>query len=168
MNSWHFYRLSDGVLIGRTYTGQEADLPINTPEACGAVRGHFDHARQRVNLCSGQVEDWQPPPPDNEMMKHEWDAEARRWLARPTLAALKHTALSAARGDIDRIETGQARALREALTADDADTKQVALGRLLAIDARIETHRQQMLRIAAAIDEQSLDALLLAQKTPIP
>lgn len=99
MNTWHIYRLSDGVFTGQAYTGAEADLEANTPAGCGAIVGVSDWLSQRVDTPTGALVDYQPPAPaDDAMRTWSWAAAAKRWVAAPTVAALS----IAARAERDR------------------------------------------------------------------
>lgn len=92
MRTWHFYRLADGTLTGRTVTLDDSDealLQANTPAGCAVVADVADWMAQRVDLATGALVDWQPPAPaDTELQTWQWDAAARRWLPVPTTAAL--------------------------------------------------------------------------------
>lgn len=86
----YFYRLTDGVFSGLSFSGPEASLEANTPPGCGAIDMAMvtDWPSQRVDVASGDVVDWQPPaPPDTEWQTWSWDPDSRRWLASPTVAA---------------------------------------------------------------------------------
>ena len=88
--TWHFYTLSDGLLLGREFSGPEYTLGPNIPAECGAVEGRYDHLCQRVDVATGEVIDYQPPAPaDDASVTHAWDTQPKRWLKVPTLFALK-------------------------------------------------------------------------------
>jgi hypothetical protein len=50
MSLVHFYRLSDGLFIGRSFSGKEEVAKLNTPYGCGYIAGVVDWQSQRVNL----------------------------------------------------------------------------------------------------------------------
>lgn len=163
MSAWHFYRLADGGLTGRTFSGPQDALSLNLPDGCGAIDGHFDPQSQRVNLATGLVEDWQPPaPPDTELLVHYWDAGSKRWLATPTLAALKLRVQAPVMARIDQVEAGQPRALREAALATTDAAREAAQARLRALDTEIAIQRQRLAAIDAAASAEALEALLAA------
>lgn len=95
MSTWHFYRLADGFLTGRSMTGPAADVAANAPADEGVVAGVTDWRSERVRLVTDDqgnqvptLVDWQPPaPPDDAMQTWSWDAAAKRWISAPTLAA---------------------------------------------------------------------------------
>ena len=49
-------------LVGRTFSGPEAALAINTRPAA-AIEGQHDHVTHRVSLSTGLVEKWREPAP---------------------------------------------------------------------------------------------------------
>ena len=170
MTSWSFYRQEDGALLGVVFTGPESDLALNTPSGCRAVSGRFDHLSQRVNLATGQVEDWQAPPPqDTELHTHRWDAATKRWLASDTLAGRKLSARREVQAEIERIEAQQPRAMREAMLAGDslaaAEHRRAATSRLGRIEALVQAQRQRLAEITAAPDEAALTALPKWERT---
>lgn len=100
--NWSFYNPADGSFTGGSFSGPAAYLAANIPEGCAAIEGQHDHLCKRVDLETGEVVDWQPPAPaDSADCTHEWSAEARRWVAIPTLARLladAHAAIDQAAG----------------------------------------------------------------------
>lgn len=90
---WHsFYRLSDGV-----FTGAQVNLlPFSaeklaacTPTGCGALEGQHDSQAVRLDLASNELVTYQPPAPaDTDWQTWAWSAQAWRWVATPTTAAL--------------------------------------------------------------------------------
>ena len=89
--AWSFYDIATGLIApGRIVTSSVAALAANTPPGYAAIAGAFDHLAQRVDPATGQVVDYQPPAPaDDELRTWAWDDATRRWVAQPTLAALK-------------------------------------------------------------------------------
>lgn len=129
--TWSFYDPATGEFIGRTFTGPDTALAINTPRGLVALEGAHDHRIMRVNLDTGALEQWRDPPPPG---RHEWDGAA--W--KPTRLEERRTALAR----IAALEASQARPLREmalalAAGSDDPD----AATRVAAIDAEIAALR---------------------------
>lgn len=88
MNIYSFYYPASGLFADRQFRGPQWALEANTPDGLQAIPGAFDPQRQRVDLASGEVVDWQPPAPaDTEFETWSWDIELRSWVALPTLAA---------------------------------------------------------------------------------
>lgn len=87
----YVYRLSDGVFTGDAFSivpFDAARAAEHTPEGCAVFDGHVDVHSQRVNLETGELEEFVPAAPaDNAWQEHEWNASAKRWLAKPTLQA---------------------------------------------------------------------------------
>lgn len=94
--TWSFYDPATGSFVGRTYRG--ADLAANTPAGCAAIEGRFDHRTQRVDLATGQVVAWEPPP------QPAAEARDRALRLRAEIAAIEQA-------------TTPLRALREAVLA---------------------------------------------------
>lgn len=101
---WHFFDPATGLFSGASYVGVDSDLPAQLALRPGlaAHEGAVDHLSQRRDLASGQLVDWQPPAPaDTDLATHAWDAATRRWIATPTLQALRreaHDRIDAAAG----------------------------------------------------------------------
>ncbi len=142
MKTWTFFDNSTGIFTGRTFSGDDRDLPANKPEGQGAVAGAYDHLSQRVDLETGEVVDYQPPaPPDTALLRHEWEPTIRRWVEHKTPAA--HEADRRARivSQIGRVELGQQRALRElTLNPNSADARSA----LEVMDAQITSLRAEL------------------------
>ena len=159
MSTWSFYDRQSGQLHGRVFTGPDGSVDANTPPGYVKIAGDLDALCQRVNLATGQVEEWQPPaPPDTELTTHAWDIDAKRWIGRPTLAALKLRDQAAVKAEIASIEATQPRALREAALASGS-TRDAALSRLNAIDSQVKELRDVLKAIDAASDEHALAVL---------
>lgn len=97
------YDTDTGLFTGGRYSGV-LQLPIGR----ASVRGEFDPLSQRVDITATPpdplpvdefghpipwvppVIDYQPPAPaDDAMQTWAWDAQIKRWVSQPTLAALK-------------------------------------------------------------------------------
>lgn len=104
---WSFYDAASGAFArSRVMCSAGANLDANTPAGHVAIAGAFDPLSQRMNLVTGQVEDYIPDAPaDTDLATYAWDADSKRWVGTPTLAALKVTgcdAIDAAAGDARR------------------------------------------------------------------
>lgn len=118
MLTWHIYDMRTGLFTGRTYSSSdEASLSLNLGENEAAVTGVIDYTSQRVDLSSGEVVDYQPPPPEPRS-DYEWihDDEhgnrVRRWVLKRDLSE-RISRMEAARSRIAELESKQERAIRE-------------------------------------------------------
>lgn len=139
MPAFWFYRLADGRFTGDGYIG--TDVAPNTPEGCAAALDVTDWQSQRVDLQTRQVVDWQPPAPaDDALRSWAWDADVRRWVATPTLAALRAEAIGPVQAEIDSEERRQDRPLRELMQAllIAAQPPQASAAKLAEVAARID------------------------------
>ncbi len=165
IRTWHFYRLADGILLGRSVTLDDDDqalLQANIPADCGAVAEVDDWQAQRVDLATGYLIDWQPPAPaDTDLQAWRWDDAARRWLAVPTLAALKATRVARLQQAIEAQEAAQARPVRELLAAmlSGGQADQAARDRFAAVSAKIAALQLKRAAVEAAASAQELDAI---------
>ena len=107
--TWFLYRLSDGVFTGRSLTGDQKFLELNTPEGCAARSDVSDWRSQRVNRETDELVDYQPPQPDED---HEWDKEAKRWRRKNAVAQWENRQRQA-RADLAAIDAKKIRALTE-------------------------------------------------------
>jgi hypothetical protein len=57
------FNLATGVFTGGVYTGPERGVAVNTPEGCGAFDGLVDPLSKRVDVETGALVDYVPPPP---------------------------------------------------------------------------------------------------------
>lgn len=110
MRRWHFYDLATGLFSGRVVLSdggprstRETPLPgggtetidvpgFDVPEGMGVVElsGRVDIAKRKIDTETGQVVSHQPQgPADDELKTWAWDESAERWVASPTLLALK-------------------------------------------------------------------------------
>lgn len=88
-STWHAYDVTTGHFTGVALVGDAAHLADNTPAGCALVDGVADWQSQRVDLATGAVVDWTPPAPaDTALATWTWHADARRWVATRTTAAL--------------------------------------------------------------------------------
>jgi hypothetical protein len=81
--SWHFYDLTTGIFIGRSFSGHEAALPVNTPPGCAAMCDVPDWQSQRVE--QGELVACIPPQPTGA---HLWNADMKRWTLNGEICAL--------------------------------------------------------------------------------
>jgi hypothetical protein len=112
-----FYDPETGIFTGRQFRGSSRTLAANTPSGMKALRGRYDHRTQRVDVETGQVVDYRPPP----------DPVENRNRARARIRAL---------------EAKQKRPLRE-LSIDPSNSE--ARSRLETIDAEIAILRGELL-----------------------
>lgn len=106
MKTWHFFDRASGLFDGRAYAGPAAHLVANTLAGYCAAEDVTDWQAQRATVAVDDfgaeqvtLADYQPPAPaDDDMQTWAWSAEAHRWFATPTLAALK----AAKRGEINK------------------------------------------------------------------
>src|ERR1019366_7435003 len=143
----------------------------------GAYVGYVDPLSQKMDLATGQLTDYRPPPPSP---KHEWNPTSKRWQ-RPV--GLKR---SAALARIAELETGQHRtvretlirachavdALKEALAPESIDVRE-AVDRMYAALSRLELFETELAQMRAdlraeprgclgSVDEQILHQILRA------
>ena len=163
----HVYRLDTGMLTGGTITAPDAHLADNTPDGCGLIGGVDDWQSQRVDLVTGELVDYQSPAPaDDDLRTWAWQAEARRWVAVPTLAALKADRVAAVDAAMQRHEALQARPLREIVAALVAggDVPAAARTRLAAIAKDVADLQALREDIANAKDRPALDRIPLPKR----
>lgn len=136
MKQWSEYREDTGEFTGRTLSGSDADLEINTRSGYAWKSGSFDHLSQRVDVSTSDVTDYQPPQPDDD---HEWNTQAKRWIKRPAAAA-RDAKRATALAEIRRLETEvQPRVQREIDLGYDG-----ALQRLIELDQKIQELRAHL------------------------
>lgn len=135
MKCWSFYRISDGLFTGETFTSSTGlGVDENTPDGCAAIEGIFDYLSQRVDINTGHVVDYQPPRPDED---HIWNAETRRWVLKPEIEE-RRVRVEAALIQIEQLEKHQQRAIREAfLDPNDEEAR----ARVVDIDTEISQLR---------------------------
>lgn len=108
MSRWSLYDLATGALTGMQVSDQRPDhIEQMAAAGIGLVAGEHDHMCRRVDLETGEVVDYQPPAPaDTELQAWTWDAGTKRWVASPTLAALKAAKWALVRAQRDAVEFG--------------------------------------------------------------
>ena len=79
MKTYSFFEPLTGVLSGKTYTGPLVEM--NTPPGLEAIEGLHDHTKLRVDVASGLLLDWTPPPPDGAVLATRVRADRDRRLA---------------------------------------------------------------------------------------
>lgn len=138
MPHW-FYSLADGVLTGDTYSGPAVEA--NTPPGHGAIAGVTDWRAQRVDLQTGALVPYTPPPPPLEVLRE-------RALVRVQLA-------------IDAAESKQARPVRElaSAAASGSPAPSAAVQRLAEIETQIQDLRTARAAIVAATSSEELSAV---------
>lgn len=57
----NLFNLATGLFTGTTLSGGDEFIAANIPAGCGVVSGTVDPQRQRVDLATGDLVDWQPP-----------------------------------------------------------------------------------------------------------
>ena len=169
--TWSFYDAATGAIApARVTCPAGPNLAGNTPAGHVAIEGRFDHLSQRVNLQTGQVEDYQPPAPaDDELRTWAWDEGSRRWVAVPTLEADKRRALADVQGYIAAVEAEQGRSVREvllALSAGQAVPAESATA-LADIETAIAPARAAADDIAAATTPEELAVAVAAAASVI-
>ena len=79
MRAFCFYDPQTGILTGQTYTGDLIEM--NTPPGLTAIEGVHDYTRRRVEITTGLLIDWTPPPPDGAALASRVRADRDRRLA---------------------------------------------------------------------------------------
>ena|ERR1039458_7730085 len=137
IKSYSLYEAATGLFTGkRLHCDDEGLLSARLPAGTLALEGSFDHRNQRVDLATGKVVGYRPPPPSAE---HEWNETERRWQVRPARGTEGRSAVIYAR--IQALEATQGRAVREATLGDET-----AIKRLREIDAEINALRKELAR----------------------
>lgn len=136
MKHYSFFQKNTGALHPCKFsTDDDSQLANNIPPEHGAIDGHHDHMRKRVNVETGEVIDYQPPAPSAE---HVWDEASKTWnLNAGAMAKIERRRTAYAR--IAVLESSTLRSLREhALGYDGAEQK------LKDIDAEIAALRSDL------------------------
>jgi hypothetical protein len=103
--NWHFYDPATGIMLRKRLACPRSQLAANTPAGFLPIPGQFDPLSQRVDVAAVPPEpipgeptvewwppvvDYQPPAPaDDDLQTWVWNPETKRWVATPTLAAIK-------------------------------------------------------------------------------
>jgi len=149
---WSLYDSKTGLFSSRRLNCSEAAARANTPAGMSLLAGHHDPLTHRVDVATGLVVDYQPPPPspDHELNANPLTGRAR-WVKRAEVSEMERRDRRA-RADIERLERQQLRPLRElALDPSNAEARQW----LEAIEGEIATARAALQRSAAS--EQASD-----------
>lgn len=159
---WSFYNSQTGHFIGRTFSGNPQDLDANTPLECRSIPGEIDHVSWMVNPNSGELIDYQPPPPqDDDLTNWAWGATERRWVSYPTLNATKARRIFPVDQEIAAQERRQLRpqgAIIAALLDGSAPPKEDA-AMLAALRTSIAASRLVRAAIMAATNADELAAI---------
>lgn len=148
MPTWSFYRVADGQLTGRSFSGPESLLQTNTPPACAAILGSWDYLSHRV--VNGSIVDWVPPAPAPTMYEAAvWSSADRRWVMQPTAAGNTKAANDQIKAQITAMEMASIRTLREAILALASAAPAPAAGApavadLTGVDEEIVNLRNQL------------------------
>lgn len=76
MNTYSFYNIETGYFKQTTLTCAVQHLICNIPDNCCPILGEYDSLSQKVNLETGEVEDYIPPQPSEN---HVWNVDTKRW-----------------------------------------------------------------------------------------
>jgi hypothetical protein len=160
--TWSIYSLTTGELMPARYVGDQPYAEANAGEGCGVIEGRYDHLSQRVDLESLSVVDWQPDAPaDDAMRTWAWDAETRRWIGEPTLAALRAARQKQVEAAMFAIDSTRIRPNSEIALAVAAGLPAPgpALARLEETEAKLVVLRAVRDTMQAAADQAELDAI---------
>lgn len=137
MKTIGFYHKDTGLLNGtQLMVSDDSMIALNTPADHVAIEGQFDSLSQQVDIASGAIIDYQPPPPS---IDHDWNADTKRWQL-SAAAQAKLDAHGHATACIAQLEAAQHRAIREAALGQAG-----AVARLQAIDAEIASLRPALI-----------------------
>ena len=85
------YSLSDGLFTGAMVSIEPFDaarLAEHLPKGFSAMEGSWPHLKFKVDLETGNVQQFKPPqPPTNEFVIWQWDEAAWSWVATESTAA---------------------------------------------------------------------------------
>lgn len=158
----HLYDTATGLFTGVTLRGPAHLIAVNTPSGTAVFTADaIDHLAQKIDLQTGQVVDYQPPAPSDDVNNTwAWDAPTKRWMSAPTLAALKTVRIAEVQAAIEAQEQLQDRPQRELMSAFHLalPAPPVALNRMLTIDNEITRLRGLRAACAAATTKAQLDA----------
>ena len=161
MPTWTFYRLADGAVLQRQFTGPAHALQANIPPGCGALPISFDDSAAR-RVVGDTVVPWQPPkPPATAARDWQWSEATRQWQPVPSLPALRARAAAWLRRLMQQreaVQSGRVRELLLALSAGGSATPEAAAA-LQRINDDIEALRSHLVAVPGA-DRAALLALL--------
>jgi hypothetical protein len=129
---------ANGYFTGRTFSLpafiHDIELHVEAnANGLKVIEGAFDSLSQRVNLATGEVEDFQPPQPNSA---HEWNADTKRWeLTQAAQAAKK--AEAAARAELIRLDAQSVRYVAEGVAGVIDDEGKRRLAAILARKAEL-------------------------------
>ena len=87
MRTTYFYKLDTGLFTGQYESNSGAAMAPTVPDGCGAFVGDIDPYASRMDLDTGEVVTYQPPPPPStELIAYEWDESIMRWIGVKTSA----------------------------------------------------------------------------------
>ncbi|MCZ8076285.1 MAG: hypothetical protein O9341_19370 [Paucibacter sp.] len=165
------YIPATGEITGKRITTASLELlALNTAPGEAWLLGEADHVAQRVELRPDDfgnavvpvVVPYQPPaPPNSDWVTWAWSELQRRWLAVPTLAALKREANQPLLRQLDALD---AKVVRPAGEIAEALVQGLAappdsLQRLQQLNAEKSQIRQQLQAIAASTSAEALASL---------
>lgn len=139
MKHYRYFDETSGFLHPLIVKATSADDVAAMPAPPGhkLIEGEFDYLSQRIDVRTGSIIDYLPPPPS---VIHEWNDKTRRWEI-PLAVRERQSARAAALARIAALEVSQARPLRD-LVRDPANVE--ARNRLDAIDAEITALRSNL------------------------
>lgn len=91
MTLWSVYERLTGLFVGVTVPSPTLPHHFVRDPKFFAVEGEHDPLSKRVDLVTGEVVDYQPPPPipDDADKTWAWDDTIKRWVATATLREVK-------------------------------------------------------------------------------
>jgi hypothetical protein len=174
------YLAATGEITGKRITTASPELlALNTAPGEAWLLGEVEHLGQRVemrpddfgNAVVPVVVPYQPPaPPASEWVTWAWSEPQRRWLAVPTLAALKREANQPLLRQLEALDVSVVRPAGEIAEAMALGLAPAAssLARLRQLNAEKAQIRQQLQAIAASTSAEELASLDLQRTTPEP
>ena len=145
MKAVSFYHRESGLLNGtHLLSSDESAVKLNTPIDHVAIEGHHDPLRRRVNVETGELIDYQPPPPSAD---HVWDDGTKTWQL-SAAAAAKIERRRTASGRIAFLESSQHRVVRE-LNLHLAGVVPLAKDDLAAAQARLKSIHDEISALRA-------------------
>lgn len=128
-----FFHKETGLLNGKhLLVSDDSAVALNMPEDHEAIdhpaTGMLDHLSQRVEVQTGQLVDYQPPPPSED---HEWNERIKRWQLRDEVVKARNIRTDA-RTRITQLRTDQHRYALCVLTDPADEDARDALKRIRA------------------------------------